>query len=230
MKTNVIMTSKDRELFGITIRQETKTGFLSISELQKAYNVAKWEYGWGESDISSLMQSKKMIERVYYILKERKIIETEFSVFTEQSKESGITKVLKNLGIWKTTGRGENRTVMCDPYIWVSIALELNPMIYARVVIWLTDSLIFDRVSAGRDYSPMNDSIKKILPNPEYYKYAIAINERVFGKHYPGMRNDASANELRTITRIEQFIISAISMNMIKNEEDILNIIKTMTI
>lgn len=230
MKTNVIMTSKDRELFGITIKQETKTGFLSISELQKAYNIAKWEYGWGEINIASLMQSNKMIERVYYILKERDFINIEFSTFTEQCKESGITKVLKNLGIWKTNGRGENRTVMCDPYIWVSIALELNPMIYARVVIWLTDSLIFDRVSAGRDYSPMNDSIKKILPNPEYYKYAIAINERVFGKHYPGMRNDASANELRTITRIEQFIISAISMNMIKNEEDILNIIKTMTI
>lgn len=230
MKTNVIMTSKDRELFGITIRQETKTGFLSISELQKAYNIAKWEYGWSEINIASLMQSNKMIERLYYILKERKFINVDFSIFIEQCKEYGITKVLKSLGIWKTTGRGENRTVMCDPYIWVSIALELNPMIYARVVIWLTDSLIFDRISAGRDYSPMNDAIKTIIDNPEYYKYAIAINQRVFGKHYAGMRNNASSDELKTITRIEQFIISAINMNMITSEEQIFKTIKTMTV
>lgn len=230
MKHPVIMTSKDRELFGITIKQETKNGFLSITELQKAYEVAKWDFGWSDINIPSLMQSNKMLERVFYILKERNFINIEFSIFMENCKENGIIKVLKKLGVWKMSGRGENRTVMCDPYIWVSIALELNPMIYARVVIWLTDSLIFDRISAGKEYCPMNDAIKTIIPNPEYYKYAIAINERVFGKHYVGMRNHASADELKIITRIEQFIISAINMKMINNEEQIFNIIKTMTI
>ena len=33
MKTNIIMKSNsDRELFGIVIRQETKTGFLNLSD------------------------------------------------------------------------------------------------------------------------------------------------------------------------------------------------------
>jgi hypothetical protein len=41
MESNIIMNSKDRDLFGIVIKQETKTGFLSVSELQKAYEVAR---------------------------------------------------------------------------------------------------------------------------------------------------------------------------------------------
>lgn len=222
MKTNVVMQSKDRELFGITIKQETKTGFLSVTELQKAYEVAKWQYGWSQIDISSLMQSKKMVERLYYIITDRLKIETEFSVFTKMCENDGITKVLKSLGVWKTTGKGSNRIVMCDPYIWVSIALELNPIIYAKVIGFITDSLIFDRIEAGTEYRPMNDAIKSIIPNPEYFKYAIAINEKVFGKHYPGMRNEASANELKKITKIEEMINQNIKSNLLKSHDDII--------
>ena len=37
MKTDVILSSTDRELFGITIRQNTKEQFLSVTDLQNAY-------------------------------------------------------------------------------------------------------------------------------------------------------------------------------------------------
>ena len=38
MKTNVTMISeKDRNLFGVTIRQETQNGFLCLTDLQEAY-------------------------------------------------------------------------------------------------------------------------------------------------------------------------------------------------
>lgn len=33
MKTTVTMKSKDRELFGVTIRQDTKSQFLSVTDL-----------------------------------------------------------------------------------------------------------------------------------------------------------------------------------------------------
>jgi hypothetical protein len=228
MKTNVVLESKDRELFGITIKQETKTGFLSVSELQKAYEKARWQYGWSQLDISSLMQSNKMIERLYYLLKDKDIIKTEISVFTEMCKNEGITKVLKGLGVWKTTGKGNTRVVMCDPYIWISIALELNPIIYAKVIGFITDSLIFDRIEAGSEFKPMNTAIKSIIPNPEYPKYAIAINKKVFGTHLSGMRNLATAQELKKITKIEQFVTNAIDMGMIRTDEQILKTIQNM--
>ena len=132
MKTNVIMKSQDRELFGIVVKQETQNGFLSITELQKAYEVARWQYGWSEINIASLMQSEKMVERIYYLLKDKDIIKVDLTTFTEMCKKEGITRVLKGLGVWKTTGARYNKSVMCNPYIWVSIAMELNPMLYAK--------------------------------------------------------------------------------------------------
>ena len=218
MESNVIMKSKDRELFGIVIKQETKTGFLSVSELQKAYEIARWQYGWSDKRISDIMQSDAFKERTYYLLYNQGVIKTGFSAFIEMVENEGIAKVLKGLGVYKTTGARQNKVTFANPYIWILLAMELNPMIYAAVVTWLTDTLIFDRIEAGDEFRPMNNAIKKIIPNPDYKKYAIAINQRVFGKHLTGMRNLASAQELRKITKIEQFISQGINMNMIKDE------------
>jgi len=230
MKSNVIMQSKDRELFGITIKQETKTGFLSVTALQKAYEAARWEYGWSERSLTWIMQTQDFKERFYYLLENQGYITESINSFIERINEMGIAKLLKSLNVYKTTGARHTKEVMCNPYIWVLLAMELNPMIYAKVVIWLTDSLIFDRIEAGTEYRPMNDAIKKIIPNAEFYKYAMAINERVFEKHFAGMRNLASANELKKITKIEQFITQGIDLGMIKNEAQILYTIKTLNL
>ena len=226
MKSNVILSSTDRELFGVTIRQNTKEQFLSISDLQKAYEKARWQYGWSDKRINDILSSTDTKERVYFLLKERGLVKAEITVFMEMVKKEGLTKVLKGLGIYKATGRGENKTVMADPYIWVLIAMELNPMLYAKVIIWLTDSLIFDRIEAGGEFMPMNASIKKIVQSPDYPKYARLINEKVFGQHQTGMRNLASAKELRKIADIEKFITQSISMGFLKSEIDVVNSIK----
>jgi len=230
MTTNLVLESKDRELFGITIKQETKTGFLSLSELQKAYENARWQYGWSERHIKTIMQTNDFKERVFYLLEEQGVIKVGISTFIEMCEKEGVTKVLKGLGVWKTTGARSNKNVMCNPYIWVLLAMELNPKIYAKVVIWLSDSLIFNRIEAGNEYKPMNISIKSIIDNPDYSKYAIAINERVFGSHLTGMRNLASSQELKNISKIEQFITQGISIGMIKTEEQILYTIKNFSL
>lgn len=226
MESNVILKSKDRELFGIVIKQETKTGFLSISELQKAYEIARWQYGWSDKRISDIMQTDSFKERVFYLLENQGIIKTSFSAFMELVDNEGITKVLKKLNVYKTTGARNSKATFTNKYIWFLLAMELNPMIYAKVVIWLTDSLIFDRIEAGDEFRPMNNAIKKIISNPDYKKYSIAINEAVFGRHITGMRNLATAGELRKITKIEQFVQQGIDLGMIKNDNQILFSIK----
>lgn len=222
MESNIIMKSKDRDLFGVVIKQETKTGFLSVSELQKAYETARWQYGWSERNIKNIMQTDDFKERVFYILKNQGFIKVDILTFIEMAKKEGIAKVLKGLGVYKTTGARENKVTFTNPYIWILLAMELNPMIYATVVTWLTDSLIFDRIDAGDEFKPMNNAIKSIIPNPDYKKYAIAINEKVFGRHLTGMRNLASSQELRKITKIEQFISQGINMKMIKDEKQVM--------
>lgn len=225
MKSNIILKSEDRNLFGITIRQNTKEQFLSVSDLQKAYDKARWQHGWSDKRISDILSSQAVKERIYYILKERDLIKAEISVFIDMAEKEGITKVMKGLGVYKTTGRGENKTVMADPYIWVLLAMELNPMIYAKVIIWLTDTLVFDRIEAGGEYLPMNAAIKELLITPDYKCYAKAINERVFGTHQSGMRNLASAKELRKIADIEKFITNAIKNKWINTHIQVIEAI-----
>jgi hypothetical protein len=221
MKTNNMLCSTDRELFGITIRQTTKEQFLSISDLQKAYETARWQYGWSERSVNWIMQTDDFKERVYYILENQGVIKESFNSFIELVNKEGIAKVLKGLGVYKTTGARESKQVMANPYIWVLLAMELNPMIYAKVVIWLTDSLIFNRIEAGDGYLPMNKSINSIIENPNYANIARLINLKVFKNHVAGMRNLASSKELKKIADIEQTIISAIEMGWIKNENDL---------
>jgi hypothetical protein len=172
------------------------------------------------------MQTQDFKERVYYILEQQGFIKTTILAFMELVENDGIAKTLKELSVWKTTGKGSEKAVFCNPYIWVLLAMELNPMIYAKVIIWLTDSLVFNRLEAGSEYLPMNQAIKSVIENPDYVKYAKAINERVFGQHITGMRQLASAKELRKITDIELFIKNAIGNSWIKTENEIIEAIK----
>lgn len=222
MKNNITLSSKDRELFGVTIRQNTKESFLSVTDLQKAYEKARWMYGWSDRKVADIMQTEITKERIYYLLKERDFIKTNIMGFMDMVEKEGLTKVLKGLGLYKTTGRGDNKSVMADPYIWVLLAMELNPMLYAKVIIWTTDSLIFDRIEAGSEYLPMNSKIKEIIQSPDYPKFARLINKKVFGHHQSGMRNLASAKELRKIADVEKTIITAIDNSWIKSEEDLI--------
>jgi len=225
MKTNQILTSTDRELFNIIIRQSTKTQMLSITDLQEAYDKGRWMYGWKERNVKTIMQSKDFRERLYYVLFERDLIKVGIPTFMEMVETEGIVKTLKGLTLWKTTGRGGKKQVMCDTYIWVLLAMELNPMLYAKVVMWLTDTLIFNRLDAGDEFLSLNMSIRSVISNPNYSLYATEINKKVFGRHERGMRNSATSQELRKISDIEKFLVNAISMSIVKNESHLLRVI-----
>lgn len=227
MKTNVTLLSSDREVFGITVRQETKNGFMSVTDLQQAYEKARWQYGWNARQINHILSFENVQLKVYHLLKERNLINVSIVTFTELVENQGLINYLKKLSVWKTTGRGENRNVVCDPYIWTLLAMELNPMLYAKVIIWLTDSLIFDRMDAGDKFKPMNGAISRVLEKPDYPTYAKEINMRVFGEHITGMRNLASAKELRLISEIENTVTKTIEHGWVKTEEDILKLIRT---
>ena len=227
MKTNVTMKSTDREVFGITVRQETKNGFMSVTDLQQAYERARWQYGWSDRRVNHILSLDSAQEKIYHLLKERNLIKADISAFTELVENQGVVDVLKGLGVWKTTGRGANRNVVCDPYVWTLLAMELNPMLYAKVIIWLTDSLIFDRMDAGDKFKPMNSAISRTIGNPDYPKYAKEINLRVFGEHITGMRNLASAKELRLVSEIENTLTKAIERGWVKTEEEIIRLIRT---
>ena len=226
MKTNITMQStKDRELFGVVIKQETQTGFMSLTDLQEAYTHARVLNGWRDYRIAHVFDSVQNHERIYYILKETGFINTGFTAFMEQVELVGITKVLKDCGAYKTTGRGDNKRVMCDPYIWVLVAMELNPQLYAKVVTWLTDKLILNRIEAGNMCKSLNSALYK-AGNTDFSKIAIELNKHIFGRHEIGIRNTGSKEELEKLYRLEDRIAFAIDRGYIKTTDEIIKAIR----
>lgn len=72
-------------------------------------------------------------ERCFYILRKQGFpINPLFKGFIEECQSKGITAILKEVGAWKTTGARQTRTTWANPYIWVMIAMEMNPELYER--------------------------------------------------------------------------------------------------
>lgn len=211
MKTNVILKSPDRNLFGIQIRQESKTQMLNLSDLQEAYTRARIQNGWSDRRIEDILSSKFNIERIYYLLKEQGFINTEISAFMRETENTGFLKYLKQLGAYKTTGARQTKTTWCNPYIWVLVAMELNPMLYARVVMWLGDKLCLNRIEAGNFCKELNRAVYSIK-DVDFVKLAIALNRKIFGKHETGIRNTGTKEQLKKLTELETKIAFLIDM------------------
>ncbi len=217
MKTNVIMKSdQDRSLFGTTIKQETKTGFLNLSDLQESYTQARVKNGWKEKNVTQILQGKENVERIYYVLTEQGIITLHFCSFIEQVEKQGIANTLKQYGVYKTTGARHTKTTWCHDSIWILVSLELSPLFYAKTVVWLRDDLIKNRIEAGNFCRALNSSIGKFNPDGNHYiTLAKALNHIVFGKHEPGIRNTGTKDQLKQLSGIEEKLAFAIDMGYI---------------
>ena len=215
MKTNIIMNSQDREIFGVTIRQETKTGFLNLSDLQEAYLHARVKNGWNDKRIDHILTYNDNIYRIYYILLEQQIINVSLDTFISNVEKIGFLKHLKQLEVYKTTGARQNKTTWCNSYIWILVAMELSPVIYGKVVVWLADKLITNRIEAGNFYKDLSKAISK-FDNVDYIKMAKALNYKIFGRHESGIRNLATKEQLEKMYSLEKYIAKAIDMGHLK--------------
>lgn len=222
MKTNIIMESKqDRNLFGVVIRQETKTGFLNLSDLTEAYTHARVKNGWPEKNINRIMENDSAT--LYYILEKEGIITIPMRTFIENIDKQGFAKYMKSIGAYKTTGARQTKTIWVNPYIFVMVAMELNPLFKANVIGWLTDQLIINRIEAGNFCKDLNASIQKFKPDGNnYITLAKALNHIVFDRHETGIRNTGTKEQLKELAVIEEKMAFAIDMGFINSFDDLL--------
>lgn len=225
MKTNIIMKSNDRELFGKIIRQETKTSMLNVSDLDDISAKRNAIAGYSIKHIPEILSRKDNIDRIYYILKNQNIINVDITTFIEIVDSKGIITTLKNYNVWKTTGARHTKTSWTNQYIWILLALELSPEIYGKAVIWLSDSLIINRIEAGNFYKSLTQSISK-LDNVDYVKMAKTLNYIVFNKHETGIRNFATQNELKQLEEIEKHVAFTIDMGFIHSFDQLILFLK----
>ena len=235
MNTNITMKSEDRKLFGVIIRQQTKTGFLNVSDLTAAYEAERAKKGWSYRDAKDILKIESNAERIFYILKKRGYIsDYEYSLikgnilpFMEQIKEQTLTKVLKSLKAYKTTGRGENKTVWTDPYIWMLIAMELHPEIYATTVIWLGDKLLLNRIEAGNMYKGLTKAISN-FPDVDYKELGKALNFIIFNRNETGIRNTATEQQLKELEDLEKYLAMLIEMGHIESFDKLVDELRAM--
>ena len=228
MKTNVTLNSVDRVIYGHTIKHRTKPDMLSLTDLQKAYNISRKEHGWHERELNDLFNIKRApvnAESIYYVLKERGLINFDFPKFIELCESQTLIKVLKDLGLYKMYGRGENREVFAHPDVFVLLSLELNPIFYAKTVTWLTDNLVANRIVAGDENNQLMGRLKyNWQPDVSTYQHVNrALNYIVFGKHESNIRNTASNEQLKDLERLQNNFAFAIDCGYVKNEKQLMN-------
>jgi len=226
MKTNVVVSSSDRELFGITIRQESFTGMLNVTDLQEAYTRARIENGWCDKRISDIVTNKVNLERFYYISKEQNLTKNSLDTFMQESESITPTKLLKKYNLYVTKGARKNTSVWANPYVWVLIAMELNPVLYAKVVVWLADKLIINRIEAGNFYKELSISMRNNFKDVDYCKSAKALNYVIFNKHATAIRNEASEDQLKKLHELEKLTTSLIDMGYIKTQDEMLIVLR----
>jgi uncharacterized protein YcgL (UPF0745 family) len=322
------------ELYGISIKQDMDTSFMSITDLQKAYTKAMDIYGFDKQRLFDITNSYSFKKTIYNEIAFRGSENVSEESFFNSVNDLGLIKVLKRMGYYKTTGRGESKEILCVDWLWKYIylyffnlktqvstpqfILDINVNQYDKLAtnnsikrkdslelsfinrFILSSDLICDGVEKQfnfkgfifdlkiellgttylieyhekhhrRDKDLKNDKdkfdicekhayplivvpynkeneqisfIKEALKNkydaeyinsiekvrhysllekrPDYPKISRTLNTKVFGFHQTGMRNLASAKELRKISDIEKFITNAIKQKWLKTEEDVL--------
>lgn len=225
MKSNVIMFSPDRELFGVKIRQQSQTGHMNLSDLQAAYEVARAQYGWVDKRLDHILGRQENAERLFYLLEGQGLVKVPFRTFMEEVKNQGVITVLKTASAYTTKGRGDNKTTWCNPYVWTLAAMEMNPMLYAKTVVWLTDSLLVNRMEAGTMYKGLSSALRGLgYAKPDQYAViGRALNFVVFGRHEAGLRQLATSEQLKELAGLEEKTAWAIEMGMIKSGPQLLD-------
>ncbi|MGL5965061.1 MAG: hypothetical protein ACRCZ2_11805, partial [Fusobacteriaceae bacterium] len=100
-----------------------------------SYTIARVKNNWKEKRIEHVYGTEDFSERLYYLLQKKENIKpliTGFIEFKETYKQKGFPAYMKELGLYKVYGGRENKKIWCDPYIFVMLSMELNPVLYAE--------------------------------------------------------------------------------------------------
>ena len=220
-----------RPMLSGMVRQRIDNEMLCLTDLAQIYEIERIENGWVEKRLDHFFNRDSEIEYIIELLDlQGTFVNVQKHTFTEQVKIQGLIKALKTIGQYETKGRGANKAVFCNPYIFIAIAQWLNPRFRAYVTVWATDSLILNRIDAGSQYNELCSVLKdKILINlPEesnqrkflFSNFAKLINKKVFGKHEADLRQMANKNELLKLTKIESELSALIKVGYISSYQD----------
>ena len=144
MITEVIMK---RELFGCEIGQCSKSEFFSATDLVRAGNKWRIANNLPLFNMSTWMQNNSTKEFI-------KSLEEKF-------------------GQVKVNSRGKNSNTWIHPYLFIDLALAINPLLKIEVYSWIYDYLLKYRNDSGDSYKLMAGALFNSFPNKVKFPHYI---------------------------------------------------------
>jgi hypothetical protein len=151
MKTEVIMK---RKLFDSEISQKSKSEFFSATDLVRAGN--KWR-------INNNMQPFNMSE------------------WLQQKTTKEFINALENkYGTVKISGKGRGKHTWVHPFLFIDMALAINPQLKIEVYDWLYDHLLKYRNDSGDSYKRMCGALYENMTNKrEFQNYIKEVSREI---------------------------------------------------
>lgn len=233
MKSNVVLQSKDRVLLGVNVSVMSKDGYICITDAMKALSMKREKKGLAPKQLSHIMETEAFKERCVELvnkLGDRMLLNRRNVLSNNPDLKISNIQQLSKIDLAYRKGKGETQKWFVNPYLFVMIALEMDPEIYAEVIIWLTDGLIENRNQAGDAYIKMCSAVSKVVSNKDELsdkikRVAKGINFVVFNRHEDGIRNSASKDELNDIIDLENVISALVDDGFLKDYNSIINYI-----
>jgi len=178
MKTEVVM---QRELFGKSIAQKSKTEFFSATDLFRAGNAWRITNGLPPIDMSQWLQQKGNKE------------------FLDMLKIQ--------FGNVLISGRGRGNHTWVHPYLFIDMALALSPKLKIEVYSWLYDHLLRYRNDSGDSYKRMAGALfQSYSRKSDFTHYIMKVADNIKNSLSVKDWNEASENQLKVRDRIHENI------------------------
>lgn len=139
MKTRVFMK---RELMGLPVRQDSKTGMFNANDIHEIGNRHRKAAGLSEKQLAAyfnLGSTTELIDAVCF----------------EDNLTSDDVKVSR---------RGKNGGTWLHPVLFVDIAMWYSPTLKVRILRWVIDGLLSARLESGGSFKEMNKVLTKYFP------------------------------------------------------------------
>lgn len=184
MKTAVIM---QRDLNGLSIRQNSKTGMFNANDLLRAYNLTTTKK---QKQIDAFLANRKTQEYIQTIAAD---------LNTQNSREL-------NLQVMETNRGSVNGGTWMHPYLFIDFAMWLSPEFKLTCVKWIYDRLILTRNDAGDSFKEVAAALRDLdLVRPHYYiNETHMLNRLVFGNPEGGQRNIATEQQLSMLDTLQK--------------------------
>ncbi len=189
MKTEVIMY---RPFIGSNVRQLHKCGYLCATDITEIYNQIRITEGKAYKEPSDYFKNQSTIEFMQELCNELNL--------NEKSKAGNSPVCFKPSDLKKVFRGKNNKGTWLHPYLFTDYAMWLSPKFRAKVVIWVSDNLLFLRDSGGDAFKRVNRKLDmKFDIGSKYWEYAKVAKltaMRVLGNETPDQWNFANREQL----------------------------------